>query len=281
MFRSWFRSATAPQKPVRPIRDIQLNVYNIDALRRQPPNYFDALRFDPNNDCNVHCVYCHNHRSRDAVDSDAFRAFLHENVTEVDTFQMGCIMEPTLDSRMCELLLVVAASPARPKSACLVQTNGILLHLHDPLKMRDAGLTRLSISIDSADPAIHKALRGGTSLSKVFRNIEAFTRVCSQIEIHFITTVTRMNVGAMDSLVSAGLDLGVRHFVMREVFYRPESDVVDHTRMPDLLLRPGEFTRMSTELAARFGAGATFEFAERTGLEQSEEKMRIDSLRRQ
>ena len=254
---SWPRAA-----PLWPKRDAQLNVYNLKMMRAQPPLPFEFLRFDPNNDCNVHCVYCHNHRSKDLVDAADLRLFLQENVISVDNFQMGCIMEPTLDPRMCDLMLLVSGSRGKPTQQFLLQTNGILLHRHDHGKMRDAGVNCLSVSIDSADPAVHKVLRGGTSMAKVASNIAAFHKSCPDCEIVFITTVTCANIDGMEALVAFGLDLGARRFVLREVFYVPENDIVDHSRMPDLMLRPGDFARMREKLLARFADQASFEFAD-------------------
>src|SRR4029077_3634820 len=101
-------------------------------------------------------------------------------------------------------------------------------------KIRDAQVTHLSVSIDSADAATTKALRGGTSLSKVARNLTQLLSACPQLQAHFITTVTSLNASGMNALVRFGLGLGVTHFVMREVFYHPDNDVVDHVRMPAL-----------------------------------------------
>src|SRR5262249_9132323 len=36
---------------------IQLNIENIHKMLRQPAQEFDRILFDPNYDCNVHCVY--------------------------------------------------------------------------------------------------------------------------------------------------------------------------------------------------------------------------------
>jgi MoaA/NifB/PqqE/SkfB family radical SAM enzyme len=261
------------------LKDAQLNVYNVKKMRVQAPQEFDFLRFDPNNDCNVHCVYCHNHRSKDLVDAEEFRAFLEENVISVNNFQVGCIMEPTLDPRLCDLMLMTANSRSRPSKTFLLQTNGILLHRHDHGKMRDAGLTHLSVSIDAADPLTHKRLRGGTSFAKVHSNIVAFRKACPTIAVAFITTVTSMNVEAMEELINFGLDLGVAQFVLREMFYYPESNVVDHEQMPALLLEEGAFARMKQSLMARFGERASFEFADAPFLDRALNKMKIDSFR--
>ena len=261
------------------LKDSQLNVYNIKKMRVQVPQEFDFLRFDSNNDCNVHCVYCHNHRSKDLVDTEEFRAFLEENVLSINNFQVGCIMEPTLDPRLCDLMLMTATSRARPGKSFLLQTNGILLHRHEHSKMRDAGLTHLSVSIDAADPMTHKLLRGGTSFAKVHSNIVAFRKACPTIDVVFITTVTSMNVDAIEDLVSFGLDLGVAKFILREMFYYPDSNVVEHTKMPALLLEENAFSRMKQRLVARFGKRANFEFADAPFLDRALNKMKADSFR--
>jgi len=71
------------------IDDCQLNVYNFRALQSGPRSRFGALRFDPNNTCNLHCVYCHNHRSDEIIETDDLSAFLYTKVIDVVTFQVG------------------------------------------------------------------------------------------------------------------------------------------------------------------------------------------------
>lgn len=230
-------------------------------MRTRAPGRYSFLRFDPNNTCNLTCVYCHNGRSSETIDADAFRAFLHENVASVDNFQVGCIMEPTLDSRLVAFLTMIGESPARPKRSFLLQTNGLLLHRHDQEGMARAGLNRLSVSVDTAAPALQKTLRSGMSLDKVLRNVAGFRQACPDIAVEFISTITAINIDAADEIVSLGLELGVSHFVFREVFYYPDSSVVDHARMPDLLLKPGQFAAMVERIRSRFAPEVSLEFA--------------------
>lgn len=261
-------------------RDCQINVYNFKELQAQPPSKFEAIRFDPNNDCNLRCVYCHNHRSGDVIDTEEFRAFIHRNVIGTRTFQVGCIMEPTLDPRLADLLVMVANSPAKPEAAFILQTNGLLLHRHDYGRINDAGLNQLQVSLDTADPGTQRSLRSGMSLQKVLRNIAGFRQACPEVDVVLVATVTSENVESMGDLVALGLDVGARQFVFREVFYHPTSDVVDHERMPALLLRPGEFATMRRKILQRFGAsGLDFMFADERLLEDSTEKMVSDSAR--
>jgi hypothetical protein len=228
----WVKSDTSSQTAETGL-DAQLNAYNLPAMLDRAPAVYSALRFDPNITCNVQCVYCHNHRSSDIVPTNAFLRIITGKIVTLHTFPMGCVMEPTLDARMCDLLVALRQSPARPTDATILQTNGILLHQHDSSKLRDAGLTHLALSIDAAEP----------------------------------------------DLVRFGLDLGVSRFVLREVFYHPESTVVDHARMPGLLLRDGDYAAMAASLTAEFGSQTEFDFADRAVLERIDQTTRRDSLR--
>jgi len=78
----------------------------------------------------------------------------------------------------------------------------------------------------------------------------------------FITTVTRINIDKLEVLVVLGLDMGGKMFIFREVFYYPDNEVVDHSRMPGLVLRNGEFRQMMDRVLGRFGGAAGFIFAD-------------------
>ncbi|WP_423414773.1 radical SAM protein [Hyphomicrobium sp. B1] len=260
------------------VRDCQINVYNFRRLlTEEPAAQYGVLRFDPNNTCNLHCVYCHNHRSDQVIDTDEFSTFLQTKILGTSGFQVGCIMEPTLDKRMADFMLLVANSPAKPTNEFILQTNGILLHRHDPKKMNDAGLTRLSVSMDAADPEIQKSLRGGMSLEKVLRNVEGFIKNCPEVAIDFITTVTSANIDKLDTLVTLGCGLGIRRFIFRELFYYPDNNVVDHSRMPGLMLKRGQFMQMAELMKVRFGDKAQLIFAANEELDASAKTMSENS----
>lgn len=259
-------------------KDVMLNYANFSRMRLQEPQQFDWIRFDPTNDCNVRCVYCHANHSKLFVNTDDFSTFLDQNVISVDNFQIGCGQEPTMDPRLTDLMGLIAASKAKPTGQFKLQTNGILLHQHDLVKMRDAGLTDVSVSIDAADPEINKLLRGGTSMAKVHSNILAVRKTIPEVKIVFVTTVTKLNVDAMQELVAFGLDLGVARFAFREMFYFPENKVVDHAKMRALLLGKGDFEKMKKALRTTFGGRAVLKFLDEETLESDRTRMRSDSL---
>jgi molybdenum cofactor biosynthesis enzyme MoaA len=258
--------------------DCQLNVYNFADMQKRAPARYGFLRFDPVNTCNLHCVYCHNHRSDAIIDADELATFLRSNVVEIAHFQVGCIMEPTMDKRLSDIIALIGSSPAKPTKSFMLQTNGLLLHRHDHAKMLAAGLDHLSVSLDTADPQMQKELRSGMSLQKVLRNVAEFKANCPTVEVSFISVVTRANIGSMESLVELGMGLGIKMFVFHELLYYPENNVVDHSRMPGLMLREGEFADLTERLKTRFGTEIALAFGANTGLDASAREMIVNSL---
>jgi sulfatase maturation enzyme AslB (radical SAM superfamily) len=257
-------------------KDAQINVWNLSQLEEQPASRFKYIRFDPNNTCNLRCVYCHNPRTSDVIETERFQRFISTKVISVDEFQVGCVMEPTLDPRLADLLLMVAESPAKPTKKLILQTNGLLLHRHDVAKIKAAGLTDISVSVDAADPRTQRSLRGGASLEKITRNVSRFLSACDA-SCTFICTVTRSNVKSLADLVHLGIQIGVKEFVFREMFYIQNNDIVDHERMPQLVLQPGEFVDLQERLVAEFGRTVNLRFADNKALDSSTDRMLFDS----
>jgi MoaA/NifB/PqqE/SkfB family radical SAM enzyme len=213
----------------------------------------------------------------ETLDTEELRAFLRDKVISTINFQVGCVMEPTLDPRLGDLMILIANSPAKPQENFMLQTNGTLLHRHDHEKFRSAGLTELSVSVDSVEPETQKSLRSGMSLEKVLRNVEGFRRACPTIKVTFIATVTKANISKMPAMVASAINSGIESFVFREVFYHRDNDIVDHTRMPDLVLEERDFELMAQVLQSEFGSRASLTFADRRYLDASSEKMVTDS----
>jgi molybdenum cofactor biosynthesis enzyme MoaA len=265
------------QPPEALIDDCPLSVRNFDAIQRQPAARYVHLRFDPIHTCNLHCVYCHNIRSDQIIETEALREFLQTKVLSVSFFQVGCGMEPTLDERLADIILMIANSPARPETAFVLQTNGLLLHRHDVQKMLAGGLTNLSVSLDTADPDMQRELRDGMSLRKVVRNVEQFRKAAPDIFLEFVCVVTSVNIGHIENLVDLALSIGGSRVIFREVLYSTANQIVDHARMPALLLKPGEFAAMSERIRQRFDGRIQLLFAGRSLLDQSRDQMREGS----
>jgi molybdenum cofactor biosynthesis enzyme MoaA len=144
--------------------------------------------------------------------------------------------------------------------------------------MRDAGLTILTVSVDTVDPSVFKRLRGGTSLPKVRSNLIEFHKHCPEITIAFVTTVTSLNIRSIDQLVQSGVDLGVTVFNLRQVFYHPDSRIVDHSQMPSLLVSDDDFLDMSAQVRAKYGHLVRFHVQGAQAMMQAAVPVRAESL---
>jgi hypothetical protein len=264
---------------VEDLIDIGLSPVNFQSKKNILPRAIDIIRLDPNENCNLRCVYCHNYRSEKLIDLNEFREFVNTSVDTVGTFQIGCAMEPTLDSRLCDFVEAIAESKARPRKDFILQTNGLLLHRHDYRRLAGAGINLVSISIDVAEPETQKALRGGMSLEKLLRNVKDFRANCPGVSVEFIATVTTANAEKAESLVTLGLDYGISRFTFREVFYFPKNPIVDHSRMPDLVLAAGQFEAMRIRILSQFGEKGEFIFADSNTLDKSWRNMERERSR--
>jgi MoaA/NifB/PqqE/SkfB family radical SAM enzyme len=235
---------------------------------------------DANYDCNLRCVYCHSGRSGEIVDMQDLWCFLEENVISVNRdFQVGCGMEPTIDPRLGDIMLMIARSRARPMRRLRMQTNGTRLKAVDLGKLMEAGLGELKVSVDSADPAINSALRGGINLARVESDIKWFHKACPSVELSFITTVTARNLDGIPELLEFGINAGATGFVLRELFYYPQNKVVDHANMAGLLLPDGAFSQMKDRISERFGGRVTNLLFQDVATQRAiGEKIRRDSL---
>lgn len=257
---------------------INLNVNNFKHWLGKPARDFDVLRFDANNNCNIHCVYCGVQRSEELIPLDQFQVFLSESISSVGVFQFGCQMEPTLDTRLCDFMAAVSQSPAKPQKLLRLQTNAILLHRHDHKRMLEAGLNFLTVSMDSVDRETFKKLRGGTSLDKVYRNVRAFHSTCPTVKIAFITVVTSANINLIDALIESGLEAGVGIFNLRQVSYNPENPVVDHSVMRNLVVSNAAFSEMTEHVRGRYAGKARFCFQDAPNMRHNAQVVRAESL---
>jgi len=237
---------------------VRLAVTNFEFLRQKPPTAFDWLRIDPVDNCNLKCVYCPVPRSDGVIQTEDLQAFFEHNVISIENVQFGCGMEPTIDDRLADLMLMVANSKAKPTKRFVLQTNGLMLHRHDYEKFNAAGLTRLSASMDSMNDESHKIHRGGSSLSKVINNLQKFREACPTVEIQILAVVTKLNIGELDSLVQFAIDLNASSIVFREMAYSPDCLEIEHDRVLPLVLAENEFKQIEIEIRDKYGAAPIY-----------------------
>jgi cyclic pyranopterin phosphate synthase len=143
----------------RPLRDLRLSV--IEA-------------------CNFRCPYCM--PAERVSDNYGFDAASRLSFEEIETLVRGFVRagvtklritggEPLLRKRLPELVARLAAIEGLADIA--LTTNGSLLapHAH---ALREAGLHRITVSLDALDPELFRALSGGRGdVAEVLKGIEA------------------------------------------------------------------------------------------------------------
>jgi len=240
------------------ISQLLININNrADVLQTEPAHY-EWVRIDPNLNCNLRCIYCHNGRSTRVFDLEDLKDILQRTVLSTKNLYVGCVMEPTLDPRLKDVFHAIGSTNARPSKIFGLQTNGTLLKNHDLSSLLNAGLNQITISVDSLDDKTLRYLRG-VNPKVLIASVRSVRRDFPDLELWLLATVTKANIEQIPHLVRVFLDMGVRRFTLHEVFFLEESN--NATVMQPLLLEEGEFYAMKQNLISEFGAQADFIFA--------------------
>jgi GTP 3',8-cyclase len=187
------------------------------------------LRISLTDKCNLRCVYC---MAEDMV----FRPN-HELLQDDELLTLVRVFaslgfhkyrltggEPTVRQNVAEIVRGIAATPGVENIS--MTTNGILLdRLAQPLK--DAGLHRVNVSIDTVDPdRFHRITRWGT-LDDVWRGIDAAERA-GLLPIKLNAVVVRgFNEGDVTDLAKLTLE---HDWQVRFIEMMPFGDVATFAR---------------------------------------------------
>ncbi|MBI3516465.1 MAG: radical SAM protein [Proteobacteria bacterium] len=127
--------------------------------------------------CNLTCPYCANPaltRPKGTIEWELLEKIVDESAHgRLSINWLHGVGEPLLWKRLEDVIRLVRG---RDAGAASFATNGTLLFEDRARALLDAGLTRIYISIDTLDPEVYKATRGG-NLRKVVDNIQALIRV--------------------------------------------------------------------------------------------------------
>lgn len=263
--------------PVERVDEGRLRVDNFAFMSSQPLRSFKWLRIDTNDNCNLKCTYCRVPRSQNLIATEDLEQFLNSKVADVNNLQFGCGMEPTLDPRLADLLLLASRTQAKPDRQFVVQTNGTLLHRQDHKKMSAAGLNRLSVSIDSIDENVHRDLRGGSDLKKIIANLREFHQNCPEVDLQFICVVTSANIAGLVDLAKSAVDLGVKRMSFRQMVYVPNHPNTVDADVAPLVVSRDEFEAVKERVEAAISDSMEMSFYTSENLVEHRQTMRADS----
>ncbi len=157
----------------------------VPSLRYASGEHPRAVQIEVTTRCNLHCGYC-NHRRLSAKRHTRLEEIARilekidfTQVTHVDLTGLG---EPLLHPSLPNIIAAIRQR-GEPQSISVV-TNGTVATVDRCRRLLEAGLTSISVSLDSLDPIQFSASRAGASLDIVKRNVIELARF------------RRLNVGA-------------------------------------------------------------------------------------
>lgn len=132
-----------------------------------------SLRISVTNQCNLRCSYCHN----EGEDNEAKEQISVEKIAKIASISSSYGIkkvkitggEPLLRDDITEITSVFDSNGFDDIS---LSTNGTLLDKY-AFKLRDSGLDRVNISLDTLDEEKYKYITGERALSKVISGIHA------------------------------------------------------------------------------------------------------------
>ena len=157
-------------------------------------------------ECNINCIHCYRDagaKFTDELNTEEAKRMLKqisEAGFKIMIFSGG---EPLLRKDIFEL--VKEASNLELRS--VIGTNGILLTEEVVQKLKEVGLARAGISLDSTDPEKHDWFRGHKgAFEKTLKGIENCKKLGLPFQIH--TTVLNFNQHEIEKLTDFAVELG-------------------------------------------------------------------------
>ncbi len=202
--------------------------------------------------CNLRCLHCYA-RSGDTgseeMETEEMKSLLEDLVDSGVNYFVISGGEPLVRKDLFELLEHVARLGAEAS----LLTNATLIDRERAARLRDLGVLKVEANLDSARPEVYDRFRGVPgAFEMTVRGVRALVE--EGVPTRLNVTVTRMNVGELEDIVEAAVELGVREVAFVEL--KPSGRGLDN--YSKLALGPeerAEVGRRLRELSKRSGGG--------------------------
>ena len=198
--------------------------------------------------CNLSCQYCRASASLESdegeLDTDEAIRFV-ESIAPLKPMLILSGGEPLLRPDLFTIIRHAVSLGIRVSLA----SNGTLITPQLAEEIADSGVSRVSISLDGADAAMHDLVRGQGSFEQSMRGIE---NLRGRVDFQINFTVSRTNQSELTSMFDLAERLGVA--ALHIFFLVPtgrgrEEDVVTPERQEEMLLQiNGEMDRRNLEV---------------------------------
>ena len=160
--------------------------------------------------CNLNCKHCY--RDAGEKDKDELNLGEAENLLreiKLAGFKIVVLSggEPLLREDIYEIIGYAKSTGLRP----VLGTNGTLIDKNVARRLKEAGLQRVGVSLDSKNSQVHDDFRGANgAFDRVLRALEVLREIDLEFQVH--TTVTRYNYSEIESLIDFVAALGAKAY---------------------------------------------------------------------
>ncbi len=157
--------------------------------------------------CNLECVHCRASATKEQDPNELSTEEAKRFIDDVANFAKPVMIltggEPLIRDDIYEIAQYGSGKGLR----MVLATNGVLITSGVARKLKEAGIQRVSISIDGASAKTHDEFRGMPgAFDGALRGIEALKTVGMGVQIN--TTITKRNLDEMPKILDLALELG-------------------------------------------------------------------------
>jgi MoaA/NifB/PqqE/SkfB family radical SAM enzyme len=179
-------------------------------LRRAPRTIPILLMFMTNR-CNLRCAMCGVSERmlpgepEQELSTEEWKGVLRSAVTMRTSIISISGGEPLLRKDVFELIRYADERGL----AVHICSNGMLLNRENVIRLRDAGVDTVSVSIESPTPEVHDRLRGPGSHERVVNGVRLLRELAPGVRVSINSVITRLNVDCLAEMVPFAESLGV------------------------------------------------------------------------
>ena len=240
---------------------------NVMLSRRlgRPPGYLPVLLMFVSWRCNLRCRMCgvcESTRTPEAfqgeLNTDQWRSVLDSAATRLGTSLISISGgEPLLRKDIYDLI----RHGADMGISVHICTNAVLLGVREAEQLRDAGVSTVSISLESPDAALHDYLRGDNTHEAVVRAIRLLRETAPNVRIGINYLITRRNYKDMPRMVAFAESLGVHQIKFAPIHTNLLHRHKAMEQYGDLLFTPEDLDNLKQEMEGLRRACATSRLA--------------------
>jgi MoaA/NifB/PqqE/SkfB family radical SAM enzyme len=188
-----------------------------------------CLYLETTNRCNLLCTTCPRTYADLEPEADmSWELFTRivDQVPNIARVVLHGVGEPMLVKELPRMIRYLKARGAY----VLFNTNGTVLTPKKGRELADTGLDELRVSLDAADAATFRLVRGKDYFNRIVRNVKAFTEMqaregLSTPRVSLWLTGLRETIAQLGDFVRIAHDIGVREVYLQRLVYFDEAAV--------------------------------------------------------